>query len=73
MIRGKMNKNLKAAIIMKYGCQADFALAVGVDEPNVSRVVRGRRQLSPEQQKQWAKALDCKPMDIFGNASQNSK
>ena len=60
-----INKKLKAAIIMKYGSQVDFALAVGIDETFVSKIIRGRRQLTSDQQKQWAKALKCKVEDIF--------
>jgi DNA-binding transcriptional regulator YdaS (Cro superfamily) len=60
-----MNKILKAKIIMNYGSQVDFAQANGIDETFVSKVIRGRRQLSPEQKKKWARALVCQPEDIF--------
>ena len=60
-----MNNKLKAQIVLKYGTQADFALAINEDETNISRIVRGRRQLDPTRRQIWAKALDCKPDDIF--------
>jgi len=68
-----MNKKLKARIIEKYGSQADFAQAIKTDETVVSRIVRGRRTLTPEIQKQWAKVLGCKPKDLFSYESKNSK
>ena len=60
-----MNKKLKARIIEKFGSQADFAQAIQVDETLVSRIVRGRRILASDVQKKWAKALGCKPKDLF--------
>lgn len=60
-----VNKILKARIIEKYGSQADFAQAMQTDETLVSRIVRGRRILTSEVQKEWAKALGCKPKDLF--------
>jgi transcriptional regulator with XRE-family HTH domain len=64
-----MNKKLKAAIIMKYGSQADFAEAIDTDETIISRIIRGRRQLDSVKQLIWAKALGCKPKDIFDDES----
>jgi hypothetical protein len=62
-----MNIRLKAAIIVKYGTQADFADAIDTDETIISRIIRGRRQLDSDKQSIWAKALGCKPEDIFAN------
>lgn len=56
-----MNRKLKAKIIEKFGSQADFAQEIQVDESIVSRIVRGRRVLSPEDQAIWCKVLDCGP------------
>ena len=64
-----MNKKLKAKIIEKYGTQADFAQAIKTDETIISRIIRGRRTLNPEVQLVWAKALGCKPKDIFADES----
>ncbi|MFZ7124747.1 MAG: XRE family transcriptional regulator [Desulfobacterales bacterium] len=63
-----MNVNLKVEIIKKFGTQADFAMAVRVNESLVSRVVRRRRSIPPETQEQWADALGCDVADIFGEA-----
>jgi transcriptional regulator with XRE-family HTH domain len=62
-----LNRKLKAKIIEEYGTQADFADAIGTDEPFVSRVVRGRRTLDLERQSVWAKELGCNPKDIFAD------
>jgi plasmid maintenance system antidote protein VapI len=56
-----MNKQLKAKIIERYGSQADFAHSMRVDESLVSRIIRGRRSLSPEDVKRWSEALGCDP------------
>jgi len=56
-----MNKQLKARIIERFGSQADFAERVMVDESKVSRIIRGRRSLSPEDVRRWSKALGCDP------------
>lgn len=61
-----MNRKLKAKIVERFGTQADFAQAIKMDETNVSRVVRGRRTLSPEAQKTWGRALSCEPKEVFG-------
>jgi transcriptional regulator with XRE-family HTH domain len=60
-----MNLNLKIKIIETFKSQAEFANLVNVDESLVSRIIRGRRKLDPERQAVWAKALGCKPEDIF--------
>jgi len=62
-----MNRKLKAKIVEHFGTQSDFAQAIGADETIISRIIRGRRMLSPEKQIIWAKALGCKPKDIFAN------
>ena len=68
-----MNLKLKARIIERFGTQADFGEAIGLDDSIISKIIRGRRTLDPEWQLIWAKALGCDPKDIFGNADQNSK
>ena len=67
-----MNRILKAKIIERYGTQADFAQAIATDEPTISRIIRGRRDLCLEKKIIWAKALGCKPKEIFSDESQNS-
>jgi transcriptional regulator with XRE-family HTH domain len=56
-----MNKQLKSKIIERYGSQADFAQRMRVDDSVVSRIIRGRRSLSPQDVKRWSKALKCDP------------
>lgn len=63
-----MNLELKAAIVRRFGSQANFAAALEVDEPVVSRVIRGRRQLSQDEQQRWADALGCR-RNIFKKGS----
>ncbi len=60
-----MNLKLKSAIIGRFGYQVDFAEHLGVTEAVVSRVVRGRRELSKEDQKRWARILGAEPSDLF--------
>jgi len=60
-----MNKKLKAKIVEHFCTQVDFAEALRIDEAVVSRIVRGRRELTDDGKKQWAEALDCKPEEIF--------
>ena len=68
-----MNLKLKAKIIEKYGTQADFAPVINTDESLISKFIRGRRKLSPENQTIWANALDCKPSDIFEECRSSKK
>jgi transcriptional regulator with XRE-family HTH domain len=59
------NLKLKSRIVALHGSQADFADELGVDESIVSRVVRGRRELSAETKKAWASLLNAKVKEIF--------
>jgi|APSaa5957512622_1039677.scaffolds.fasta_scaffold08511_3 plasmid maintenance system antidote protein VapI len=52
-----MNRKLKLKIIERFGTQSDFAQAASLDDATVSRVVRGRRELSVEEKARWAKLL----------------
>lgn len=52
-----MNRELKAAIIRRYGAQYRFAAALGIQEAIVSGVVTGKKALSQEDQRKWAKLL----------------
>jgi len=55
---------LRAKIIEVYGGQWRFAQAIEEHESVVSKVIRGRRKLTPEKKKVWAKALGLKQSDI---------
>ena len=61
-----MKKNfVKGRIIQKFGSQWKFATAINVQESIVSKVLNGRRKLDQDGKKTWARALDCKPEDLF--------
>lgn len=60
-----LNWELKTAIFKKFPTQADFAFALNVSESVVSRVIRGRRKLPPEEQKRWAKVLGYNAEELF--------
>ncbi len=59
-----MNKKLKAKIVERFESQANFAQILETHEAIVSRVIRGRRVLSLDDQKKWAAVLNCET-DIF--------
>jgi hypothetical protein len=65
-----MNRKLKARIIELYGTQADFSAEINEDETVISRVIRGRRALPPEERNRWAVALRTTPERIFSEAEQ---
>jgi len=60
-----MRRKLKAKIFEVDGHQWKFAHRVGVHEAYVSHIINRRRELSPQKQAQWAKALGVKPEEIF--------
>ena len=68
-----MNKKLKLLIYEKFGSQAEFSMAVEEDESTISRAIRGRRKLNVEQKKKWAKALGCRPDELFPDVRSSSK
>ena len=65
MKKPTMNHELRKKIIEQFGSQLSFAFQIGEQDNTVSKVVRGWRKISPEKQKKWAKALGCKPKDVF--------
>ena len=60
-----MNRKLKAKIFEVYGSQGDFAHVLRVHESDVSRVVRGRKELPKTEQTRWATFLHCEPEEVF--------
>jgi plasmid maintenance system antidote protein VapI len=60
-----MNWKLKELINEHFGSQSNFAYSIKTNESIVSKIVRGRRALSAEDQKKWANALGTKPENIF--------
>jgi DNA-binding transcriptional regulator YdaS (Cro superfamily) len=61
----QVNQLLKSRIYLKFPTQRDFADAIGEQPSVVSEVIRGRREISPHKQLEWAMALNCSVMDIF--------
>jgi plasmid maintenance system antidote protein VapI len=61
-----MNRKLRAKIVEVFGTQSDFAQAIDEDETYVSRIVRGRRSLTPERAEKWSEALKCTPRQFLG-------
>ncbi len=70
-----MNWLLKVKINEKFGTQADFASVAGIDEPTVSRVIRRRKPLDPDEQRRWANLLGCEVREVFSlqNVNFNSE
>ena len=54
-----LNLDLRLRILKKYPTQSDFAEAVQMSDSKVSRVLRGRGQLSETEAKKWARLLGC--------------
>ena len=52
-----MNVELKVALIKRFGSQINAAKPLGIDEPTLSRIVRGHRDPTPEQRKRFKKML----------------
>jgi len=56
---------LRIKIIEKFGTSSDFAQAIKVDESIISKVIWGRRDLSPKTREEWAKVLGCSTELLF--------
>ena len=61
LMTNRVNLDLKAAIIRKYGSQARFACRIKMDKGSLSEVVRGRKDLNEKQKARWAKLLKVEP------------
>ncbi len=66
-----MNKELKAAIILRYGAQYPFAAALGIREATVSAVIRGHYVLDTDSQRKWAKILRAPVKRLFQEGNSN--
>ena len=60
-----MNRKLKGKIVEKFGTQFEFSKTINEHESNISRVIRGRRELSQEDQKMWAEVLGAESAGLF--------
>ncbi len=61
------NLMLKGKIIEVFGSQWKFAHHLGIHESEISKVINQRKKLSTEKKKEWAKALNSEPGEIFNN------
>ena len=69
----EMNWTLKTKIIERFGTQSDFAMALKGHEADVSRVIRGRRILTAEEQQRWAALLEADSTEIFGKEASHGE
>ena len=60
-----LNIPLKIRIIEQYHSQINFSKVVNMHYTKVSMIVNGHRELSDDQKKTWAKALDCSVDELF--------
>ncbi len=63
------NFELKAAIVRKFGSQADFAREIGVREERISRAIYGRCRLTQEEAEKMAKGLGINASEIFSDGT----
>jgi plasmid maintenance system antidote protein VapI len=54
-----LHTNIQRLIKSQYLFQADFADEVGANESRVSRAIRGRILIRPDEADQWSEALSC--------------
>lgn len=62
---GEINRQLKSKIVQEYGNQKQFARENDISEGIVSRVIRGRFNLTAEEREQWASALGATASELF--------
>ena len=60
---------LRDAIFRSGRSQREIARAAGIGEAELSRIVRGRMNPTPEEQKAIAKVLRQDPVQLFSEAS----
>ena len=60
-----LNKALKSKIFLKHGTQDNFANKVDERPSVVSKVVNGKRKISIEKKRRWARALGCEVSEVF--------
>ncbi|MCX5804184.1 MAG: DUF739 family protein [Proteobacteria bacterium] len=58
-----INRELRAAIVLKFGTQYNFSAALGVPNNMVSLVVCGNKVLNDEQKRHWARVLNVKDIE----------
>ena len=60
-----MNLKLRGRILSQYPTQADFAKVIGVSETILSRIIKGRREATPQQKKAMAEILGLIEDELF--------
>jgi hypothetical protein len=69
----QVNLPLKSKIIRKFGTTEDFADHVCKHPSVVSRVVRGRLELTKDEKKRWATELECHVDELFPSTRSSSR
>jgi transcriptional regulator with XRE-family HTH domain len=65
MKKTRVNMRLKGKIIDRFQTQRKFAEAAGVDSARVSRIIRGRENISDIERRRWARILRTFEAEIF--------
>lgn len=60
-----MNLKLRGLILSQYPTQADFAKVIGVSETILSRIIKGRREATPQQKRTMAEILGRIEDELF--------
>ena len=60
-----MNIKLKLKILENYPSQVAFARDIGINDTELSKLIRGWRDPKPELREIMAEKLMCKPDEIF--------
>jgi transcriptional regulator with XRE-family HTH domain len=63
--RKNMNIKLKTLILGKFYTQADFAKIIGISEAILSRIIRKRREASPQLKREISHKLGAPENEIF--------
>ncbi len=54
---GELNKELKSALVLRYGVMADAALVLDIDTTKLSKILRNRRTPHLEEIKKFERVL----------------
>ncbi len=59
------NKKLKSAIFSLYETQAEFAEDLGINDTLLSKIIRGRREPTPELRQKISQKLGVEEREVF--------
>ena len=62
-------KTIRLKIIERFETQEKFAVQSGINEATVSKIVRGLREPTEEQQLIFSRLLDTPIAELFGNTA----